>query len=81
MRIRVLYFAGSREMASTKGEAMELPDGSTVRELAGRLVGAHPRLRQLGGAVRYAVNLRVADEGDRLADGDEVGVLPPVAGG
>ena len=41
----------------------------------------HKELQSMRGSVRIAVNEELAKEGDRLADGDVVAFLPPVAGG
>ncbi len=81
MKVKVLYFAGAREMASVESESISVDDGSSVGTVAEEITRLHPELKKLKGSVRYSVNLEVADEGDKLSDGDEVGVLPPVAGG
>ncbi len=52
-----------------------------MRALAGEIMRRHPQLEKLKGSVRYSVNFEVVDEDGGLRDGDEVGVLPPVAGG
>ncbi len=52
-----------------------------MRELAKAIVALHPSLKRIERSVRFSVNLEVAKEDDALSDGDEVGVLPPVAGG
>ena len=45
------------------------------------VVRLHPGLRGLRRSIRLSVNLEVVDGEVTLHDGDEVGVLPPVAGG
>ena len=59
------------------GEAMpvELPDGATVGDVV-----EHLRLPDNQVKVVF-VNGIVRDNEHRLADGDEVGVFPPVGGG
>jgi len=60
------------------GEAMavELPDGATVEGL----LQEHLRLPANQIKVVF-VNGVVRGDGQRLADGDEVGLFPPVGGG
>jgi molybdopterin synthase catalytic subunit len=81
MIVRVLYFAVAQDLASRKSEEMEVAEGASVGKLAEQVLRAHPSLEALRGSIRYSVNLTVAPESSALKDGDEVGVLPPVAGG
>ena len=81
MIVKVLYFATAQELASMKSEEMEVPEGDSVGQLATRILSAHPALKPISGSVRFSVNLVVASEDTRLREGDEIGVLPPVAGG
>src|SRR5881394_853388 len=74
MRVRVRLFAGLRERA-----------GVAERELEGvtRVSDVWPALG-LGDepeGLLYAVNRRYADPEHKLADGDEVALIPPVSGG
>ncbi len=50
-------------------------------DLAAEISHRHPPLEKFKDSLRYSLNLEVVDESSRLRDGDEVGVLPPVAGG
>ena len=50
-------------------------------ELEAALLRLHPQLGKLKGSTRFSVNMEVADGKTRLREGDEIGVLPPVAGG
>jgi len=72
--IRVRVFAGLRERA-----------GWSERELDGvEVVGDVWPALDLGDeptGLLYAVNLEYADKDHRLADGDEVALIPPVSGG
>ena len=81
IRVKVLYFGQAREAAGKKEEEFSLPSASSVRALVSRSAKAHHELRGMHGAMRIAVNEEIAGEGDRLADGDVVAFLPPVAGG
>ena len=81
MNVRVLYFAVARELASRPTESIELSEGASVNDLAKEVQRLHPSLRTLRNSAKYSVNLAVVDAGTILKDGDEVGVLPSVAGG
>jgi sulfur-carrier protein len=81
IRVKVLYFGPAREAAGTAREEVSLPSPSSVAALVRRTIKAHRRLHEMSGAVRIAVNEEIAGQDERLADGDVVAFLPPVAGG
>lgn len=83
--IRILYFARLREAVGTAGEDLALDGMVCVGDLLARL-----RQRQRGGVwsealsasqrVLMAVNQQMARPETPLAEGDEVGLFPPVTG-
>ena len=78
-RVRVRYFAVLREQAGRNAEELE-----TKAQTAIELYRELRHLRGLGlepERLRVAVNDEFGDWGSRLADGDTVAFLPPVAGG
>lgn len=79
MKISVLCFAQTRELTGVPALAMELPEGATLAALIGALHAAHPALG--GVSLRYALNREFAAGAQPLKDGDEVALIPPVAGG
>jgi MoaE-MoaD fusion protein len=81
MRVRVLYFAVFRERLGTDGDTIDLPAGATVPALIAALEGRHDVVRALRGRYRVAVNQVMAAGDEALGDGDEVALIPPVAGG
>jgi MoaE-MoaD fusion protein len=81
MNLRVLYFAVVRERLSRDEETVALPDGATVEALLDELCRRHPQLGGLRAACKVAVNQEMARGDQALADGDEVALIPPVAGG
>jgi molybdopterin converting factor subunit 1 len=81
IRVKVLYFGRAKEAAGRGEEFFSLPSPSSVTTLVSRSMNAHQGLRGMSGAMRIAVNEEIADGDDRLADGDVVAFLPPVAGG
>jgi molybdopterin converting factor subunit 1 len=81
IRIKVLYFGQAREAAGTHGEDFSLPRASSVKTLVDRSMETHERLKKISDAMRFAVNEEFAGKDVRLADGDVVAFLPPIAGG
>src|SRR5258705_922924 len=73
MTVRVRLFAGLRERA---GWSQRDVDAATVADVWGVLgLGDEPD------GLLYAVNKEYATRERRLADGDEVALIPPVSGG
>jgi molybdopterin converting factor subunit 1 len=81
MRVNVLLFAIYRDLAGADELQFEVPDGATVRDLLGRLRTRNDRLARLPAEPAVAVNRDYAALDARLRDGDDVALLPPVAGG
>ena len=76
MRITVKLFAGLRERAGESGRDLELDAGARVADVWTPLgLGDEPE------GLLYAVNKEYAAPDRRLADGDEVALIPPVSGG
>ena len=76
MIVRIRLFAGLRERAGRGELELELPDGASVDD-------ALRAVADIGGdcPVVTAVNREYAPGATRLADGDELALIPPVAGG
>lgn len=81
MRITVRLFASQREAMGRSSLDAELPEGATAQDAFARLSAAHPQLAALAGSVAFAVNREHAPPEAPLHDGDELALLPPVAGG
>ncbi|MBK7861725.1 MAG: molybdopterin converting factor subunit 1 [Archangiaceae bacterium] len=80
-RLEVRYFAAARERAGCSAEAVELPTPATVAALTAALGARHPALAPLLKHLRVAVNHEFRGPDDALQAGDEVALIPPVAGG
>jgi molybdopterin synthase catalytic subunit len=81
MQVTVKLFGAVREAAGVKELSVALDDGAPLAELRELLAGDHAIFGQLGDRLAAAVNFEVEPWDRRLADGDEVAFLPPVAGG
>jgi molybdopterin converting factor subunit 1 len=80
--VRVLYFAGVRDLVGRAEEELALePDVRDVEGFVRALVRARPELDGRLTGVRFAVNESFAQGSDPVAAGDVVAVIPPVAGG
>jgi molybdopterin synthase catalytic subunit/molybdopterin converting factor small subunit len=81
MRIRVRLFAIQRELAGTREVPLDLVEGGSVEDAWAALVERFPVLAPGRAFVRFARNADYAEPDTRLADGDELAVIPPVSGG
>jgi MoaE-MoaD fusion protein len=81
MQVRVLYFAVLRERLHLDGESLELPPAATVATARAALAATHPEIAALLPRVQSAVNRSMVAETHTLEDGDELALIPPVAGG
>jgi molybdopterin synthase catalytic subunit len=81
MRVRVLGFATAADALGAGEVEVELAAGARVTDLRGVMEAAYPGLVALWPRLAVAVDGRVADPGQELAEGCEVALLPPVSGG
>ncbi len=82
--IRVLAFAGARDVTGVS--ELELPLAEigpehTAGAVMDALVGRYPELGDFRRIIRLAVNGTYVEPGAPVAAGDEVALIPPVAGG
>jgi len=80
MHIRVRLFASYAEAAGADEMTVALPAGATAADCLAA-VRAAPWAGRVPPAPALAVNRRYAKGDVVLRDGDEVAVIPPVAGG
>ena len=81
MHIRVRLFALQRQQLGRREVPLELPEGATIETAWAALAEAHPVLAPARASMRFACNGEYVDPAAALADGDEVALIPPVAGG
>lgn len=81
MILTVLLFASLKDAAQTDRIQVEVPQGATTDDLLRACGAQYSVLARYLGHVRVAVNREYAGDAVTLHEGDEVALLPPVAGG
>lgn len=82
MRVRVLAFARMRELLGGGTHELQVQDGATVADVWDALAGRYAAMAPLAASTRIARNGHIVNHyGERLEDGDELSLLPPVGGG
>ena len=78
--VSVRLFGKHRELAGESVVCVELAEGGTVADLRRALSGHVSLGRSLEGAA-VALNRRYEPDECPVSEGDEIAVIPPVAGG
>ncbi len=81
MEIAVQCFGPARQLAGADVVMIELPDAATVGDAVDALASGHDELASLLPSCAIAVADEIVARSHPLHAGDEVAVLPPVAGG
>jgi molybdopterin synthase catalytic subunit len=81
MRVRVLFFGMLKESAGKASDLIDVPEGSSVRDVLAYFESRIPRLRESLPSLAMAVNQQYAGPETVLREDDEVALLPPVSGG
>ena len=81
MTIVAKLFAMVREAAGASELPIHLAEGATVADARDELLRRLPALASHLRGCAFAVNRAYATPSARLADGDELAVIPPVSGG
>jgi molybdopterin converting factor small subunit len=81
IHVTVRLFAQYAELLQDEAILLALEPPGTVGQAIARLRREHPRGQLLPERPLVAVNLRHVGVDQPLADGDEVALLPPLAGG
>lgn len=80
--IQVHYFAAARELVGRSCQQLDLPEPRvSLEQFRSLLASLHPKLAPLLPRMRLAVNDELHANVAHIEAGDEVAVLPPVAGG
>ena len=81
MLVRTLFFATYRDIAGTDEMSIEVPAGSSIRDLVQVLRARGGGWAGMPAEPAVALNLDYVKLGAVLSDGDEVAFIPPVSGG
>ena len=81
MKVRVRLWGGLAEAAGFTEDVLDLDAGARAWDLFDLLIGRAPRLERYRNVTRIAVNAEIVESQAVLVEGDEVALLPPVAGG
>lgn len=74
-------FAEFRRITGTERFELDLPPGATVRDVLSAAHGKFPALREFQRSTLVARGLEFAKPEEGVGDGDEISLMPPVAGG
>ena len=81
MHVRVVPFARIREIVGSAEVERHARDGVTAGEIWDGLAADFPALAGLRASTRFVRNGAFVVAETSLADGDELGLLPPYGGG
>ena len=81
MKIRILYFASIREIVGIPNETIELDEDPSIDTLKQLLLSQYPALDEHWKTAIISVNKTYSNHNQKLKDGDEVAVFPPISGG
>ena len=81
MKVTVKLFAMLRQQAGWRERDFELADDATIGDAWQLVANDWPALAPHRDIVRFARNRVYASAGEPLEDGDELALIPPVAGG
>lgn len=80
MRIKIKYFAGLRDIAGKENEVIEIEGKIRIADILEILYKKYPEMKKTAEII-VARNRQYANEDERVEEGDEIAVLPPVSGG
>lgn len=80
--MEVLLFGIAKDIVGTSSFRFKEDElvPASVSDLKDRLKESFPEFRKLS-SLAVAVNSIYAEDGDRLNEGDEIAIIPPVSGG
>jgi len=81
MKVRVQFYGQLREAIGIHELELELPQGSTVRDLLEQVYVQKPALRGHDKSILVGAGLEFVDRNYKLNPGEEIAIMPPVQGG
>ncbi len=80
MQINILAFGITKDILGKTLVNIEIPEGSSVKQLKEKLIDSYPKMQELT-SLLIAVNEEYGDEMQIIQAGDEIALIPPVSGG
>ncbi len=81
LMVKVLAFAGARDVVGAPELDFELSEACSAAALMDRICARFPGLAPHRKSLRMAINGSYAADRELVRPGDEVALIPPVAGG
>ncbi len=81
MRVRVQFYAQLRDLVGVPEKDVDLPLGSTVRDLIEKIYSQTPALRAHEKTILIGAGVEFVDRNYQMHDGEEIAIMPPVQGG
>lgn len=81
IKVKVQLFAEFSRLTGTDRLEMEMPAAATVGDVVEAVRGKYPVLRNYGRSTLVAKGLEFADAAEEVREGDEISLMPPLAGG
>jgi molybdopterin synthase catalytic subunit len=81
VKVALHLFASVREAVGAREVRLELADGATIDDLKRRLAVEYPRLVPMLATTVFAIDDEYVPFEERLHDGAEIALIPPVSGG
>ena len=79
--VRVVAFAGARDVVGAAELLLDLGSARTAGDLFESILARYPGLGPYRACLRLAVNGAYASLDEPVQAGDEIALIPPVAGG
>jgi MoaD family protein len=81
MKVRVQFYAQLRDLAGEQEMDVDLPPGSTVRDLLQKIYTLKPPFRGHDKTILIGAGVEFVDRDYELKSGQEIAIMPPVQGG
>jgi len=81
MRARVLFFGVLQDLVGRGSEDAEFAEGTDLGAVLDHYATVSPALAKMAGSIVVARNCAFAERATKIAEGDEIALLPPVSGG
>lgn len=81
MKTKILLFAGLRERFRSSEMELEWPEGTQAQEVFHLLCRNKEEAQQFIRCTLFAINMNYVSPEAPLKEGDELALIPPVAGG